>query len=238
MSSYPIFFEYLLQPSPADAIIFFDGFPSRYYKDDVLFFLYSKGYHVFFPRYRGTYQSGGKFLQTNVVSDFSRFMKKLNKGRVKNLWDGKTERFKIKRNILLANSFGGTLALGLAAKTKRFSHLILVATWDFEEDHNTKPITMFTKRAFKNLYRFDFDDVKPSLKRMKELSKSYYTSRLDIPILAFHNPEDKTVPISHTRGLARRVKNVKVIEHRFGHPITRDLLKAVDKDIERFLKKK
>mgnify|MGYP007017149674 CR=1 FL=1 len=46
-----IFFESLIHKKPSDAIIIFPGFPSSNKQDDIINFLYNKGFNVFFPSY-------------------------------------------------------------------------------------------------------------------------------------------------------------------------------------------
>jgi pimeloyl-ACP methyl ester carboxylesterase len=237
------FFEFILQPKAADAIVLLPGFPSKNFNDDILYFFNEKGYHVFFPRYKGSYQSNGKFLKTNIVTDLASFTKQLNKGKATNLWDNKLIKFKIKEKILLGGSFSGAIACGLAANTKEFSKIILSApVWDFskhnkdggeQELHN---LTNFVKKAYKNLYRFEFEDIQRELIKVKELDPKNYAYKLNMPILIFHDSHDETVSIEHTRAMVKRLKGAKLIEHSLGHGLSLDLMTKFYKDISKFIR--
>ena len=172
-----IFFEFILQNKPADAFILLPGFPSANYHDDIMRFLHEKGYNVFFPRYRGSYQSGGKFLETNIVRDMESFLINLNSGNALSLWNMKEKKFKIKRKILLSGSFGGAVSCGLAAQNKHFTHLILSApVWDFKkhnlygDEEDLDYLSNFVKKAYKNCYRYNFEKLTEKLTKIKEIN--------------------------------------------------------------------
>ena len=94
-----IFFEFVLQDRLADAIIILPGFPSGNDFNDLIKFFYDRGYHVFVPRYRGTYQSSGVFMSKNPVDDMMFFLEHLKDGEVKSLWDMKKREFRINKKI-------------------------------------------------------------------------------------------------------------------------------------------
>jgi dipeptidyl aminopeptidase/acylaminoacyl peptidase len=50
-------------------IILCDGMPGMPRKQALMEFLAAKGYWVFYPRYRGSWESGGKFLQKSPERD-------------------------------------------------------------------------------------------------------------------------------------------------------------------------
>lgn len=58
-----IFFEFIVHDKPAEAILYLEGFPSSGSHEQEIGFLYKKGYNVFVPHYKGTYQSRGRFLE-------------------------------------------------------------------------------------------------------------------------------------------------------------------------------
>src|SRR3989344_8097392 len=105
-----IFFEYVLQDRLADAVVILPGFPSGNDFNDLIAFFFEKGYHVFVPRYRGTYQSSGVFLSKSPVDDVTFFLENLGSGFAKNLWDMKKENFRVNKIILVGQSFSGPIA--------------------------------------------------------------------------------------------------------------------------------
>ncbi len=239
-----IFFEFVLQDRTADAVIILPGFPGRNDFNELIELFFDRGYHVFVPRYRGTFQSLGVFLSKSPVDDLSMFMSNLDKGFAKSLWDMKKKTFKINKKILVASSFGGAIACGLVAKHQGFSHLILAApVWDFAR-HNEKGdeqdlinLTGFVKRAYKNCYRINFNDIVKKLSKFKELSPEYYHTKLkDFPVLVFHDPNDKIVAFRHTKEMLSVLGRATYIEHYLGHGLSVSLLSAFWKDVDKFIK--
>jgi len=239
-----VFFEFVLQDRSADAIIILPGFPSGNDFSDLMAFFYEKGYHVFVPRYRGTYQSAGVFLSKSPVDDIAFFMENLDSGYAKNMWDMKRETFKINKKILVSGSFGGSIALGLAARYGKISHLILQApVWDFRT-HNAEggeqdfdKITEFVRSSYKNCYRFRFKSLTKKLGKFDELNPAYYLPRVkEIPILVMHDPNDNEVLLKHTKEHMTFLERGTYLEHYLGHKLTRDILAAYWKDIDKFIK--
>ena len=239
-----IFFEFVLQDRSADAIILLPGFPSGNDFNDLISFFYEKGYHVFVPRYRGTYQSTGVFLSKNPIEDMSFFLDNLEMGSAKSVWDMKKENFKINKKILVSGSFGGAIALGLAAKSGKISHIILQApVWDFEahnaegNEQDFEKTTEFVRNSYKNCYRFRFKSLKKKLGKFEELGPEYYLPRVkQIPILVMHDPNDKEVLLRHTKENMNSLERGTYLEHYLGHKLTRDILTAYWKDIDKFIK--
>src|SRR3989338_512707 len=64
-----IFFEFVLQDRNADVVIILPGFPGRNDYNEIIEVFFERGYHVFVPRYRGSYQSSGTFLSKSPVHD-------------------------------------------------------------------------------------------------------------------------------------------------------------------------
>lgn len=238
-----IFFEFVVHKDPADAIFILPGFPSSNNKDDLMRFLYEKGFNVFYLRYRGSFQSEGYFLESNVVDDMIKSINYINRGNVTSLWDIEEKSFKNKKLILLSGSFGGVIICGIAAKLENLiSKIILSApVWDFNK-HNTtykeqdlSHLLKFVKRAYINLYKINFNDLIIRLNKFKELSPEYYLKRLNCPVLVLHNPEDKTVSIMHTKEMVKKIKKYELIEHDLEHGLSEDLIKKYWEKISTFI---
>lgn len=239
-----IFFECVLQDGPADAMIILPGFPSGNNFEGLINFFYERKYHVFVPRYRGMYQSLGTFMSKNPVEDVIEFVSSLDKGGVKSLWDGQPVEFKLKKKILLGTSFGGGIALGVAAKYPMFSHLILAApVWDFAEhnkngdEQDLNKMAEFVQKAYKNCYRFKFKDLMKKMAKFEELKPDYYITKLEnVPVLAMHDPNDTTVRFNKTKEKIALFPRGTLLEHYFGHKLSEDMINAYWKDIDKFIK--
>ena len=204
---------------------------------------FEKGYHVFVPRFRGSYQSSGVFLSRNPVDDMVFFMERLDSGEAKSLWDSKKVSFKINKKILVGSNFSGAIACALAAKCPVFSHLILAAPiWDFRK-HNLEgneqdldKTAGFVQTAYKNCYRFRFKSVVKKLRKFDELYPESYLPNLKLPVMVMHDPNDRVVSFKHTQEKLQSLRKATYLEHYFGHKLTPDLLRAFWKDIDKFVK--
>lgn len=237
-----IFFEFLAHSNKRDSIIVLPGFPSSNLMDDIIYFLYKEGFNVFVPRYKGTYQSKGQFLKTNPVGDLIKFIDQLKKGKAISLWDNKVISFEINKVLLLGGSFGGSMALALAADSKEISKVILASpVWDFKEhnrhgnEQDLDSLTCFVKKAYKNLYQYQFNSLVRVIDKFKEFSPKHYLSNLNIPILVFHDPNDESVSIDHSRNMKTVIKNMKLVESDTGHGLSIKLLGKYFDKIKIFL---
>ncbi len=239
-----MFFEFILQDRLADAIIILPGFPSGNDFTDLIDFFYNKGYHVFVPRYRGMYQSTGVFLSKNPIDELVSFLDNLDSGFAKSLWDGKKQGFRINKKIIVGAGFGGALALGLAAKSGKISHLMLQAPiWDFNthnvngDEQDMEKMAGFVKSAYKNCYRFTFKNFKRKMKKFTELTPDFYMQKVkQMPVLVMHDPNDKIVSFKHSQEKMEWLQKKTYLEHYFGHKLTKDMLAAYWKEIDKFIK--
>jgi len=238
-----IFFEFMVHKEKRDAIIILPGFPSSNNLDEIISFFYEKGFHVFFPRYKGTFQSKGFFLGTNPVNDLTKFVTQLKKERAINLWDMKRVHFKINKLYLLGGSFGGSVACALSATSREVTKAVVASPiWDYEmhnkefKEQDLVQLTRFVKRAFRNLYRYNFNNLVDKMKKFKEFSFSFYEKNLKKPILIFHDSNDYSVSIKHSRNAVKNIKNLKLIETDAGHGLSIKLLRGYYSQIEKFLR--
>lgn len=138
------------------------GVPSVPSKASLLKFFAHKGYWVFFPRYRGTWESGGKFLRKSLEKDVLDVISSLPRG-FRDLYSGKAYRLRPARIYILGSSFGGPAAI-LASRDKRVSKAVLISSVvDWTLQNKRVPRTekaAFLKLAFGEGYRFSLADWK------------------------------------------------------------------------------
>ncbi|MEK9201519.1 MAG: prolyl oligopeptidase family serine peptidase [Patescibacteria group bacterium] len=141
-------------------IILLSGMPTYPSNKEVMFFLASKGYFVFLPRYRGTWESDGSFLKKSPHLDVIDVIDSLSLG-FKDLWSDKTYKIKNPEIYIIGSSFGGTAAI-LSSKDKRVKKIVALSpVIDWRVKSKTEPIEWlgeFTKKAFGNAYRFTSKD--------------------------------------------------------------------------------
>ena len=239
-----IFFEFLIHKEKKDAIILLEGFPSSNNKDHLIRFFYENGFNVFFPRLKGTFQSKGTFLETNPIKDFLYFIREIKKGSAKSLWDMKEVSFSLGSINVIADSFSGAIACGLSASSKDVSKLILASPVLDYKKHNINDneqdldsLTLFVKRAYKNLYRYQFKSIQSELNKFKEISPEFYLKSNITPILLFHDANDPVVSIEHAKEICEKLKNCHLIQTDSGHGFSPKLLENYSQKILDFLDK-
>src|SRR5271168_3494104 len=143
------------------AIVLCDGMPSIPRKQPLSEFLAAKGYWVFYPRYRGAWESGGEFLERSphldildVISGLSKEFRELAFGR----------RFRVSSDLdevfVIGGSFGGTAAI-LASLDPRVKKVVAncpVVDWailprEQKKETSNPSYAAYIREAFGNGYR-------------------------------------------------------------------------------------
>lgn len=219
-------------------IILCPGAPGAPRRDEVLKLISKKGFWVFNPRYRGTWESHGKFLKKSPHQDILDIISELPKG----FSDSKTEkkiRLKPEKIFLIGSSFGGPAAI-LASKDKRVEKVFCfspVIDWSYPSKE--EPLDLFGKFIRKYFGRaYDFD-----LKNWKKLEKGNFynpiseTENLDgRKIFIIHAKDDRVVSYKPTFKFAKLTGARLKLLRRGGHFGTRYLLvkNQAMKDILKF----
>lgn len=127
---------------------------------ELMIFLAQKGFWVFNPRYRGTWESDGSFLKISPHQDILDIIDELPKG-FKNLWDGKIYKVKPGKIFLVGSSFGGPAVL-LSSSDARITRAVAFSpVIDWRVKMKTEPLDWmgkFVSMAFRNGYRFKQKD--------------------------------------------------------------------------------
>src|ERR1700722_6684019 len=91
-------------------IILCDGMPSIPRKQALVEFLAGKGYWVFYPRWRGAWESGGRFFEHSPHEDILDVFDELPK-QIKELAFGRTFRCSPSQIFIIGGSFGGAASI-------------------------------------------------------------------------------------------------------------------------------
>ncbi len=150
--------EFLAPIKSSNKVIILCGgmpsYPGR--RNELLEFLAKKGYWVFLPRYRGSWESGGSFLKISPHQDVIDIINELPRG-FRDLWSNKKYKIKNPEIYLIGSSFGGPAVI-LASKDKRVKKVVAfspVIDWREESKIETvSSLSKFTRIAFGNGYRF------------------------------------------------------------------------------------
>lgn len=131
------------------AVILLDGLPSVPDQKYIIGELAKRGYSVFFPRYTGTWESMGSFLEHSPALEIDKFITKLIEGFEFNGQEIKAEEIHV-----LSTSFGGAVGLSISDKDKIKSIISLSPVTDFQKIVSMPDLGKYLKNVFPGAYRF------------------------------------------------------------------------------------
>ena len=223
-------------------ILLCDGMPSLPRKQPLVEFLARKGYWVFYPRWRGAWESGGQFLQLPPQQDLSDIMDELPQG-VRELAFG--HKFKLVPNeiFLIGGSFGGAAAIlsSLDPRVKKVIDNCPVVDWSIlPQEHRMETSNpsypAYIRKAFGNGYRLsekNWNKLRSGVffnpaHRIRDLTPS--------KILMFHAKDDPYVPLRSVRDFAGAAGIQLRVLARGGHLKTEHIVRTYWPQIERFFR--
>lgn len=226
-------------PKRNRVIILCDGMPAVPSKGRLIEFFAKKGYWVFHPRYRGTWESGGEFLKKSPHLDILDLISGLPKG-FKSLWDGKTFKVKPDKIFVIGSSFGGATAI-LSSENPGISGIIAISpVVDWNIKSKEEPLEWFgriVKSAFGEGYRY-------SDKNWRKLGKNGFfnpascVAKLDgKKMLLFHCKDDDVVGWRPVKKFADKIGCRLILRKRGGHLGLSSAMEPVFyKQIKKFLR--
>jgi pimeloyl-ACP methyl ester carboxylesterase len=221
-------------------ILLCDGMPSVPRKQPLVQFLSQKGYWVFYPRWRGAWESDGQFLERPPQQDLSDVIDELPKG-VREIAFG--EKFKLSPDeiFVIGGSFGGAASI-LASLDPRVKKVVAncpVVDWnnlprEQKKETSNKSYPAYIRSAFGNGYRLSeknwnklrSGDFYNPAQHVKELTPS--------KILIFHAKDDPYIPWRSVSGFAASVGIRLHLLARGGHLKTEHILRTYWPQIKRF----
>jgi len=148
-----LFFTYLLSKSTnaKGTIILLDGLPSNPLSKNKLMQKLSKSnYDIFFPRYEGTWESKGIFLERNPSEAIIEFIKKLKEGQ-----ELENKKYFAKKIFILGASFGGGVALDIANKYNIDKIFVVSPVTSFKTIDGIETLENYLKKEQSKNYRFN-----------------------------------------------------------------------------------
>ncbi len=200
-------------------MIFCSGVPGSPDKDDVLEFWAKKGHWTFFPRYRGTWESGGTFLSVSPEKDVFDVIESLSSG-FEDYWSGERYQVTPKSIVVVGSSFGGPAAI-LASRDPRVNKAICLSpVVDWKEEDKTDPLDdlykliheaygaayRLNKRSWNKLVRGNFYNP---VKHIGEIDGR--------KIMIFHARDDDVVSIKPVAKFASKTGCHFVVLNKGGH---------------------
>src|SRR5438270_3822841 len=164
-------------------IVLCDGMPSIPRKQPLVEFLSAKGYWVFYPRYRGAWESGGKFLQRSPDQDILDVISEIPQG-FRELAFGAHFSVTPDEVFVIGGSFGGAAAIlsSLDPRVRKVLANCPVVDWGIlgkeERLETSNPnYAAYIREAFGSGYRVT-DENWAKLYSGKFYNPAHYASRI------------------------------------------------------------
>jgi pimeloyl-ACP methyl ester carboxylesterase len=223
-------------------IILCDGMPSIPSKQPLVEFLSKKGFWVFYPRWRGAWESGGQFLQTSPHEDILDVISELPKG-VQEIAFGQQFTVSTDEIFVIGGSFGGAAAL-LASLDGRVQKVVAncpVVDWAILDEEQEKETSnpsypAYIREAFGNGYRLS-DRNWDKLRGGVFFNPMHHVEKLEgSKIMIFHAKDDPYVPWKTVDRFAKQVGAKLTLLSQGGHLSTSNIVQRYWPRIAAFFK--
>jgi pimeloyl-ACP methyl ester carboxylesterase len=189
-------------------IILCDGMPSIPRKQPLAEFLAAKGFWVIYPRYRGTWESGGEFLERSPHEDILDILNELPT-ELEEIAFGQRFQLAPDQVFAIGGSFGGAAAilLSLDSRVTRVVANCAVVDWRIldrakKAETSKQNYAEYIREAFGNGYRLsdtNWDKLRSGTfynpwRHRKEIDAS--------KVLMFHTKDDPNVPYQRAKRFA------------------------------------
>ena len=204
-------------------IILCDGMPSIPRKQPLAAFLAAKGYWVFYPRYRGAWESGGKFLERSPHLDILDVVGGLST-EFRELAFGRRFRVEAEEVFVIGGSFGGAAAI-LASLDERVKKVVAncpVVDWailgrEQKKETSNPSYAAYIRAAFGNGYRLTDRNWK-KLRSGKFYNPAYHAREITpSKVMMFHAQDDPYIPYRSVEKFARVTGAQLKLLRRGGH---------------------
>jgi len=221
-------------------IILCDGMPGIPRKQALAEFLAAKGYWVFYPRYRGAWESDGEFLERSPHLDILDVIDGL-RNEIRELAFGRRFRVRASEIFVIGGSFGGAAALlcSLDERVKKVIANCPVVDWGIlpgeqKKETSNPSYAAYIREAFGRGYRLSDRNWK-KLSDGKFFSPIYHAREMTgAKILMFHAQDDPYVPYRSVEKFARRSGAWLTLLRRGGHLSTDMIVRKYWSRIRRF----
>jgi len=210
-------------------IVLCDGMPSTPRKQPLATFLSGKGYWVFYPRYRGAWESGGEFLKKSPHEDILDVIGGLSK-EFRELAFGQRFRLSADAIFVVGGSFGGAAAIlsSLDPRVKKVVANCPVVDWSIlprseKAETSNASYSAYIREAFGNGYRLSDRNWK-KLHNGKFYNPAYHAREVTASkVMMFHAQDDPFVPYRSVQKFAQ-LTGVKLKMFRRGGHLNTELI--------------
>ncbi len=221
-------------------IVLCDGMPSIPRKQGLAAFLSGKGYWVFYPRYRGAWESGGEFLKRSPHEDILDVIGGLRREFRESTF-GKKFRVRAEEVFVIGVSFGGAAALlcSLDPRVKRVVANCAVVDWRvqgrFEKAESSNPsYAAYLREAWGNGYRLSARNW-AKLKGGRFFNPAFHAREISAAkVMMFHAQDDPYVPWRSVKRFADSTGARLKLFKRGGHLSTDGVVRKYWGEIQRF----
>ena len=220
-------------------IVLCDGMPGIPRKKNLVQFLSRQGYWVFYPRYRGAWESDGEFLARSPHEDVLDVISGLSRP-ITELAFGKKLEVAASDIFVIGGSFGGAAALlcSLDPRVKRVVANCPVVDWSIlresEKAETSKPYATYLCEAFGNAYRMPARNWN-RLYSGRFFNPAHHVKEIDpAKVLMYHAKDDPNVPSWSVEKFAKQTGVKLKLLARGGHLKTEYVVTRYWKDIEAF----
>ncbi len=214
--------EFWIPKKPSGkALILCDGCPSVPSKRKLAEFFARKGYWVFHPRYRGTWESGGEFLKYSPHEDVLVVAAALNQG-VRNIYDQTIYYLDIHEIVVIGVSFGGPAAI-LSSMSPLVTKAIAIAPvidWCAQAKSKGEPFDEFIRvneEGFGKAYRAPKKNYRKLLGGKFYNPVAYSTKINPQKLFIIHAKDDMVVPLAPLKKFAKQIKIHPLVISLGGH---------------------
>ncbi len=173
-------------------IVLCDGMPSMPHKQGLAKFLAERGYWVFYPRYRGSWESDGEFLERSPHEDLLDVIDGLRR-EIREAAFGQRFRVNADEIFVIGGSFGGAAAI-LCSLDERVKKVIAncpvvdwaILGWEQRKETSNPSYAAYIRQAFGRGFRL-------SDRNWKKLSGGRFYSPI-LPCRGNNGREDHDVP--------------------------------------------
>ena len=223
-------------------IVLCDGMPSIPRKQPLAEFLAAKGYWVFYPRYRGAWESRGEFLERSPHLDVLDVISGLRREILEHAF-GKRFRVKADEIFVIGGSFGGAAAIlcSLDNRVKKVIANCPGVDWGIlreeEKTETSNPsYAAYIRAAFGQGYRLSGRNWK-KLYSGKFYNPGHHVDEIDpSKVMMFHAQDDPHVPYESVVKFACETGVKLKLLKRGGHLSTDMVVRKFWGEIERFFR--
>lgn len=221
-----------------DVVILCDGMPSGGSQRQSIEWFSKKGFWTFHLRYRGTWESSGRFLDHAPEQDVLDVIAALPNGFT-DLWSHESFALQPAHVCVVGSSFGGTAALmaSLHVVVQKVLAIAPVIDWTVQADEPLDWLEQVIRQGYGGAYRFSSDDWR-RLSRGEFFQPQAVVNEFDPKkIFIAHAMDDVVVPIGPTQAFVSQVGCEAQFYQTGGHHLRKKMMRwPTTSQVLRFLR--